>query len=67
VNYQIKYNDKVKVVPVEDAMPTFILSQLPEGTDYVISISATNSAGNGIFSNIVTTSTLSKGALYNKG
>ena len=63
-NLQIKYNDKVKVIAVEDAKPTFILSQLSTDTTYDISISATNNAGEGIYSNIITTNTLSGGVLY---
>ena len=61
---QIKYNDKVVVVAVEDAKPTIVLSQLSTDTTYEISVSATNNAGEGVYSNIITTNTLSRGELH---
>ena len=60
---QIKYNDKIVIIAVEDVKPTFVLSQLPTNTTYEISVSATNNAGEGVYSNIITTSTLSKSML----
>lgn len=60
---QIRYNDGVKNVDVEDVNPPVILSQLPTDTVYNIRVSATNSAGEGSYSNTITTNTLSKGML----
>ena len=60
---QIKYNDEVKVVAIKDVRPSFILSQLLTDTTYNISVSATNSAGEGSYSDIITTRTLSKSML----
>ena len=56
---QVKYNDNILVVAVEDAKPSFTLSQLLIDTAYNISVSAINSAGDGSYSNIITTNTLS--------
>ena len=60
---QIKYNDEIKVVTVEDVDPVVILSPLLTNTVYSIRVSATNSAGGGNYSSIITTSTLSNGVL----
>ena len=61
---QIKYNDKVKTIAVEDVKPAFVLSQLSADTTYDISVSAANNAGEGIYSNIIITNTLSRGVCY---
>ena len=60
---QIKYNNEAKVITAEDLSPLFILSPLLIDTVYNISVSATNNAGQGNFSNIITASTFSKGTL----
>jgi len=60
VALQIKYNDQVKVLAVNALDPSVVLSQLPTDTIINISVSATNNAGEGNFSNIITTKTLSK-------
>ena len=60
---QINYNDEIEVVTIEDLSPVYTLSPLLTDTVYNISVSATNSAGEGNYSNIITTSTLSEGVL----
>ena len=60
---QIKYNNEAKVITAEDLSPLFILSPLLIDTVYNISVSATNNAGQGNYSNIITTTTLSKGII----
>ena len=63
---QIRYNDEVKVAAVEDVNnPSVILSELPTDTIYNIRVSATNNAGEGSYSNIITTNTLSKSMYAN--
>ena len=60
---QVKYNNEAKVITAEDLSPLFILSPLLTDTVYNISVSANNNAGKGNYSNVITTSTLSKGTL----